>query len=163
MDHIVSNLIRIKEEINSKNLKKKQNIPTKIIAVSKTFSENKIYPLIEYGHNDFGENKVQEAMDKWVKIKEKYNNLNLHMIGKLQTNKVKNAVKIFDYIHSVDSIKLAKKIYEEQNRFIEGFESSLSFKDTFRKMRAEYGAGYVFHWNERLFTTYYAEEVNVNK
>ena len=109
MDHIVSNLIRIKEEINSKNLKKKQNIPTKIIAVSKTFSENKIYPLIEYGHNDFGENKVQEAMDKWVKIKEKYNNLNLHMIGKLQTNKVKNAVKIFDYIHSVDSIKLAKK------------------------------------------------------
>ena len=116
MDHIVSNLIRIKEEINSKNLKKKQNIPTKIIAVSKTFSENKIYPLIEYGHNDFGENKVQEAMDKWVKIKEKYNNLNLHMIGKLQTNKVKNAVKIFDYIHSVDSIKLAKKIYEEQNK-----------------------------------------------
>ena len=116
MDHIVSNLIRIKEEINSKNLKKKQNIPTKTIAVSKTFSENKIYPLIEYGHNDFGENKVQEAMDKWVKIKEKYNNLNLHMIGKLQTNKVKNAVKIFDYIHSVDSIKLAKKIYEEQNK-----------------------------------------------
>ena len=116
MDHIVSNLIRIQEEINSKNLKKKQNIPTKIIAVSKTFSENKIYPLIEYGHNDFGENKVQEAMDKWVKIKEKYNNLNLHMIGKLQTNKVKNAVKIFDYIHSVDSIKLAKKIYEEQNK-----------------------------------------------
>lgn len=55
------------------------------------------------------------------------------------------------------------EIYEEQNRFIEGFESSLSFKDTFRKMRAEYGAGYVFHWNERLFTTYYAEEVNVNK
>ena len=116
MDHIVSNLIRIKEEINSKNLKKKQNISTKIIAVSKTFSENKIYPLIEYGHNDFGENKVQEAMDKWVKIKEKYNNLNLHMIGRLQTNKVKNAVKIFDYIHSVDSIKLAKKIYEEQNK-----------------------------------------------
>ena len=116
MDHIVSNLIRIKKEINSKNLKKNQNIPTKIIAVSKTFSENKIYPLIEYGHNDFGENKVQEAMDKWVKIKEKYNNLNLHMIGKLQTNKVKNAVKIFDYIHSVDNIKLAKKIYEEQNK-----------------------------------------------
>lgn len=116
MDHIVSNLIRIKEEINSKNLKNNENISTKIIAVSKTFSENKIYPLIEYGHNDFGENKVQEAMDKWVKIKEKYNNLNLHMIGKLQTNKVKNAVKIFDYIHSVDNIKLAKKIYEEQNK-----------------------------------------------
>ena len=109
MDHIVSNLIRIKEEINSKNFKIDQGISTKIIAVSKTFPENKIYPLIEYGHIDFGENKVQEAMDKWTKIKEKFENLNLHMIGKLQTNKVKHAVKIFDYIHSVDSIKLAKK------------------------------------------------------
>ena len=109
MDHIVSNLIRIKEEINSKNSKIDQGISTKIIAVSKTFPENKIYPLIEYGHIDFGENKVQEAMDKWTKIKEKFENLNLHMIGKLQTNKVKHAVKIFDYIHSVDSIKLAKK------------------------------------------------------
>ena len=115
MDHIVSNLIRIKEEINSKNSKIDQGISTKIIAVSKTFPENKIYPLIEYGHIDFGENKVQEAMDKWTKIKEKFENLNLHMIGKLQTNKVKHAVKIFDYIHSVDSIKLAKKISEEQN------------------------------------------------
>ncbi len=116
MDHIVSNLIRIKEEINSKNSKIDQGISTKIIAVSKTFPENKIYPLIEYGHIDFGENKVQEAMDKWTKIKEKFENLNLHMIGKLQTNKVKHAVKIFDYIHSVDSIKLAKKIFEEQNK-----------------------------------------------
>ena len=116
MDHIVSNLIRIQEEINSKNSKNNQNISTKIIAVSKTFSENKIYPLIEYGHNDFGENKVQEAMDKWVEIKKKTKDLNLHMIGKLQTNKVKQAVKIFDYIHSVDSIKLAKKISDEQKK-----------------------------------------------
>ena len=116
MDHIVSNLIRIQEEINSKNSKNNQNISTKIIAVSKTFSENKIYPLIEYGHNDFGENKVQEAMDKWVEIKKKFKDLNLHMIGKLQTNKVKQAVKIFDYIHSVDSIKLAKKISDEQKK-----------------------------------------------
>lgn len=116
MDHIVSNLIRIQEEINSKNSKNNQNISTKIIAVSKTFSENKIYPLIEYGHNDFGENKVQEAMDKWVEIKKKIKDLNLHMIGKLQTNKVKQAVKIFDYIHSVDSIKLAKKISDEQKK-----------------------------------------------
>ena len=81
----------------------------KIVAVSKTFSENKIYPLIEYGHNDFGENKVQEAINKWTKIKEKFKNLNLHMIGKLQTNKVKHAVKIFDYIHSVDNLNLQKK------------------------------------------------------
>ena len=116
MDHIVSNLIRIQEEINSKNSKNNQNLSTKIIAVSKTFSENKIYPLIEYGHNDFGENKVQEAMDKWVEIKKKIKDLNLHMIGKLQTNKVKQAVKIFDYIHSVDSIKLAKKISDEQKK-----------------------------------------------
>ena len=116
MDHIVSNLIRIQEEINLKNSKNNQNISTKIIAVSKTFSENKIYPLIEYGHNDFGENKVQEAMDKWVEIKKKIKDLNLHMIGKLQTNKVKQAVKIFDYIHSVDSIKLAKKISDEQKK-----------------------------------------------
>jgi pyridoxal phosphate enzyme (YggS family) len=116
MDHTVSNLIRIQEEINSKNSKNNQNISTKIIAVSKTFSENKIYPLIEYGHNDFGENKVQEAMDKWVEIKKKIKDLNLHMIGKLQTNKVKQAVKIFDYIHSVDSIKLAKKISDEQKK-----------------------------------------------
>jgi len=86
MDHTVSNLIRIKEEINSKNIKNDQNISPKIIAVSKTFSENKIFPLIEHGHEDFGENKVQEAMDKWIKIREKHPNLKLHMIGKLQTN-----------------------------------------------------------------------------
>ena len=73
-------------------------------------------PLINHGHEDYGENKVQEAMDKWVDIKKKFKNLNLHMIGKLQTNKVKQAVKIFDYIHSVDNIKLAKKISDEQKK-----------------------------------------------
>ena len=87
----------------------------KIIAVSKTFKIDKILPLIDYGHLDFGENKVQEAMDKWTEIKSKYPNTRLHMIGKLQTNKVKFAVKLFDYIHSIDSEKLAKKISEEQN------------------------------------------------
>ena len=75
-----------------------------------------ILPLIDYGHIDFGENKVQEALDKWSDIKSNNTNLNLHMIGKLQTNKVKFAVKIFDYIHSLDSIKLAKKISEEQKK-----------------------------------------------
>lgn len=75
-----------------------------------------IYPLIEYGHVDFGENKVQEAIDKWTEVKKKNIKLKLHMIGKLQTNKVKQAVKIFDYIHSLDNIKLAKKISEEQNK-----------------------------------------------
>jgi len=114
MDHTISNLLRIKEEINLNNLEINKNITPKIIAVSKTFNKDKIIPLIEHGHIDFGENKVQEAMTKWSEIKEKYKNLKLHMIGKLQTNKVKYAVKIFDYIHSVDNLKLAQKISQEQ-------------------------------------------------
>ena len=83
------------------------NIP-KIIAVSKTFKIDNILPLIEHGHVDFGENKVQEAVQKWTEIKKTNSEIKLHMIGKLQTNKVKFAVQIFDYIHSVDSEKLAK-------------------------------------------------------
>ena len=89
------------------------NLP-KIIAVSKTFKIDQILPLINYGHTDFGENKIQEAVDKWTEIKLKNSNIKLHMIGKLQTNKVKFAVKLFDYIHSVDNKKLAQKIAEEQ-------------------------------------------------
>jgi PLP dependent protein len=88
----------------------------KIIAVSKTFPINEILPLINHGHIHFGENKVQEAIEKWQKIKKDFNHLQLHMIGKLQTNKVKFAVSLFDYIHSLDSLKLAKKISEEQNK-----------------------------------------------
>ena len=114
MHKAVSNLIEIEKEIHSKNLGSKDKV--KIIAVSKTFSLNNILPLIEYGHLDYGENKVQEAIDKWSDIKLSKNNLQLHMVGKLQTNKVKQAVKIFDYIHSLDSIKLAKKISDEQNK-----------------------------------------------
>ena len=88
----------------------------KIIAVSKTFTIDKIMPLIDYGHTDFGENKVQEAVEKWREVKQKNPEIQLHMIGKLQTNKVKFAVKLFDYIHSVDSQKLAKKIADEQRK-----------------------------------------------
>ena len=110
----VSNLIEIEKEIHSKNLDQKSKI--KIIAVTKTFSMDNILPLIDHGHTEYGENKVQEAVDKWSQIKLVNKNLNLHMIGKLQTNKVKMAVKLFDYIHSLDSMKLAKKIYEEQNK-----------------------------------------------
>ena len=84
--------------------------------MSKTFKIDKISPLIEYGHADFGENKVQEAIEKWTEIKKTNLHIKLHMVGKLQTNKVKFAVKIFDYIHSVDSTKLAKKIADEQNK-----------------------------------------------
>jgi len=103
--------------INSIKLKleeqKKKNFP-KIIAVSKTFQLEKILPLINHGHLDYGENKVQEAINKWTEIKFKNPQIKLHLIGKLQTNKVKFAIKIFDYIHSVDSKKLAKKIAEEE-------------------------------------------------
>ena len=88
----------------------------KVIAVSKTFKIDKILPLIEYGHIDYGENKVQEAVDKWTEIKKKYSRIQLHMIGKLQTNKVKFAVQLFDYIHSVDNEKLARKIALEQGK-----------------------------------------------
>ena len=99
------------------NIENNQNAKfPNIIAVSKTFKLEKILPLIDYGHNDYGENKVQEAMEKWTLIKEKKPNIKLHLIGKLQTNKVKFAIKIFDYIHSLDSIKLAKKIADEEKK-----------------------------------------------
>ena len=100
--------------IDRKIEEQKIHYTPKIIAVSKTFKIEKILPLIEYGHVDYGENKVQEALDKWLEIKLKNQNIKLHLIGKLQTNKVKHAVKIFDYIHSVDSMKLATKIADEQ-------------------------------------------------
>ncbi len=116
MHYSVQNLNNIKNQIELKlNNLGKNEIP-KIIAVSKTFPIEKILPLIEYGHNDFGENKVQETIDKWSQIKSKNNNIKLHLIGKLQSNKVKHAVKIFDYIHSVDNEKLARKIAEESNK-----------------------------------------------
>ena len=88
----------------------------KIIAVSKTFPLDTIQPLIDHGHVHFGENKVQEAVDKWKSIKDHSNKIKLHMIGKLQTNKVKYVIPIFDYIHSLDNEKLAKKIANEQNK-----------------------------------------------
>ncbi len=117
MHKTVQNLISIQNLIKSKldELNVKERIP-KIIAVSKTFKIDHILPLIEYGHLDYGENKVQEALEKWTDIKNQNNKINLHLIGKLQTNKVKFAVKIFDYIHSLDNEKLAKKIADEQQK-----------------------------------------------
>jgi len=116
MHNTVQKLISIENKIKS-NLEdlKINNLP-KIIAVSKTFKLDKILPLIDHGHTDFGENKIQEAIEKWTDIKEKNTYIQLHMIGKLQTNKVKLAVKLFDYIHSVDTEKLAKKIADEQEK-----------------------------------------------
>ena len=114
MHNTVKNLLDIKNNIKDHLNELNINNHPKIIAVSKTFKIDKILPLLEFGHIDFGENKVQEAVDKWTKIKKENSKIKLHMIGKLQTNKVKLAVQLFDYIHSVDSEKLAKKIADEQ-------------------------------------------------
>ena len=116
MHNTVQNLIDVQNKINSYLNENKIDKLPKIIAVSKTFKIEKILPLIDYGHKDFGENKVQEAVDKWTEVKLSNPDIKLHLIGKLQTNKVKYAVKIFDYIHSVDSRKLAKKISDEQGK-----------------------------------------------
>ena len=118
MHKTIENLNHIQNQINSKILKLNiSNYKPKIIAISKTFKINHISPLIEYGHRDFGENKVQEASEKWTEIKNKNKNIKLHMVGKLQTNKVKFVLPLFDFIHSLDSLKLAKKISEEQKNY----------------------------------------------
>jgi pyridoxal phosphate enzyme (YggS family) len=116
MHHTVKNLLDIENNIKTYLNKLNVNNNPKIVAVSKTFKIDKILPLIDHGHIDYGENKVQEAAEKWTEIKKTNSKIKLHMIGKLQTNKVKLAVQIFDYIHSVDSKKLAKKIADEQNK-----------------------------------------------
>ena len=114
MHNSVKNLLDIENNIKTHLEEFNINNYPKIIAVSKTFKIDKISPLIEHGHIHFGENKVQEAIEKWSEIKKLNPKIQLHMVGKLQTNKVKFAVKLFDYIHSVDSEKLAKKIADEQ-------------------------------------------------
>ncbi len=117
MHNVVNNLISIQNElkikINNLNL---INYNPKIVAVSKTFLIKDIIPLINHGHIHFGENKVQEAVEKWTDIKNDFKNIKLHMVGKLQTNKVKFAIPLFDYIHSLDNLKLAEKISKEQKK-----------------------------------------------
>ena len=109
MENVVKNFNLVKEEIsNFEN--------ANIVAVSKTFPISHILPLINHGHQHFGENKVQEAQEKWTSLKNDFPNLKLHLIGKLQTNKVKFVLPLFDYIHSLDSIKLAEKISLEQEK-----------------------------------------------
>ena len=120
MSNIVESFKKIKSNIE--NLKPKKQV--NIVAVSKTFSLEHIKPLIDYGHNHFGENKVQEAKSKWQELKKKNQNLNLHMIGKLQSNKAKNAIELFDYIHSLDNQKLAdilSKTQKNTNKFLKYF------------------------------------------
>ena len=113
MHKSINNLTTIEEQIKSRF---ENSSKSKIIAVSKTFPISEIEPLIKYGHVHFGENKVQEAVDKWTDTKANFQNLKLHMIGKLQTNKVKYVIPLFDYIHSLDNLKLAEKISQEQKK-----------------------------------------------
>jgi pyridoxal phosphate enzyme (YggS family) len=152
MINSVNNLKSIQDTL--KNKIKNLNQP-KIIAVSKTFPIEDIYPLINHGHEHFGENKVQESLKKWTDIKQDFKNIRLHMIGKLQTNKVKYVVPLFDYIHSLDSLKLAEKISNEQQKlnkklkiFIQiniGNEDQKSgiepdkLEDFYKKCTSEYG------------------------
>jgi len=105
-------LTLVRNKVNEIITQKQLKTNPKIIVVTKTFSLEKITPLLESGHIDFGENKIQEAENKWIKVRKQFHNLKLHLIGKLQSNKVKKAVKIFDYIHSLDSTKLALKIFK---------------------------------------------------
>ena len=107
---IITNFEKIKQEIKDNS----PNNEIEVIAVSKTFSMEHIMPLVEYGHKHFGENKVQEAEKKWKELKKKINNLSLHMIGRLQSNKAKKAVELFDFIHSLDSEKLANELSKRQ-------------------------------------------------
>ena len=121
MHQTVKNLINIQSNVKQKLQENNFINQPNIIAVSKTFKLDRIIHLINYGHTHYGENKVQEAMEKWEKVKQENNNIKLHLIGKLQTNKVKFAVKIFDYIHSLDSEKLANKIASYENKKIKLF------------------------------------------
>ena len=121
MHQTVKNLINIQSKVKQKLQANNSNNQPNIIAVSKTFKLDHIIHLINHGHTHYGENKVQEAVEKWEKVKKENNNIKLHLIGKLQTNKVKFAVKIFDYIHSLDSEKLANKIASYENHKIKLF------------------------------------------
>ena len=153
----IKNLLKIKENINT-NLQnvKKTIVSPKIIAVSKTFKIDHIMPLIDHGHLDYGENKVQEAIEKWTDIKNKNKNIKLHLIGGLQTNKVKLAVRIFDYIHSLDSKKLADKIsyqLKEQN-----METKIFIQVNLGKEKQKSGIN-----EEELFDFYkYCKGLNLN-
>ena len=113
MHNNINNLIFVENTLKTENIDLKK---VSIIAVSKTFPIDEINPLINHGQIHFGENKVQEALEKWTDIKQSFNHIQLHMIGKLQTNKVKFVVPLFDYIHSLDSLKLAEKISAEQKK-----------------------------------------------
>ena len=117
MHKSVDKLIAIQNEIQEKSIQLSyNNYKPNIVAVSKTFPLTQVMPLINHGHIHFGENKVQEAIEKWSDIKNNFENIKLHMVGKLQTNKVKHVITLFDYIHSLDNLRLAEKIANEQSK-----------------------------------------------
>ena len=153
----IKNLLKIKENINT-NLQnvKKTIVSPKIIAVSKTFKIDHIMPLIDHGHTDYGENKVQEAIEKWTNIKNKNKNIKLHLIGGLQTNKVKFAVRIFDYIHSLDSKKLADKISYQLKK--QNMKTKIFIQVNLGKEKQKSGI-----LEEELFDFYkYCKDINLN-
>ena len=153
----IKNLLKISENVktNLQNETKTLAVP-KIIAVSKTFKIDHIMPLINHGHLDYAENKVQEAIEKWTKIKEENKNIKLHLIGGLQTNKVKNAVQLFDYIHSLDSKKLADKISNQQKE--QNVETKIFIQVNIGKEEQKSGIP-----EEELFDFYkYCKNLNLN-
>ena len=153
----LKNLLKINKNVNT-NLQNEAKISVvpKIIAVSKTFKIDHIMPLINHGHQDYGENKVQEAIEKWTKIKKENKNIKLHLIGGLQTNKVKNAVQLFDYIHSLDSKKLADKICYQQKE--QNIERKIFIQVNLGKEEQKSGIP-----EEELFDFYkYCKNINLN-
>ena len=153
----IKNLVNINENIKTYlQNETKKFVDTKIIAVSKTFKIDHIMPLINHGHQDYGENKVQEAIEKWTNIKKENKNIKLHLIGGLQTNKVKNAVQLFDYIHSLDSKKLANKISYQQKE--QNVERKIFIQVNLGKERQKSGIP-----EEELFDFYkYCKNLNLN-
>jgi len=157
MHQTVKKLDSIKNKVKEIITKKQLKTDPQIVVVSKTFEINKVIPMLEAGHIHFGENKVQEAETKWSSIKTKYNNIKLHMVGGLQSNKAKNAIEIFDYIHSLDNEKLANKISKYQNELNK--KSKLFIQVNLAKEKKKSG---IFLSELRSFFIYCTKELSLN-
>ncbi len=157
MHNVLQNLISVNNKVNEIIKKKQLKTKPEIIAVTKTFSIEKIIPLLEEGHIHFGENKVQEAENKWRDIRGKYANIQLHMLGKLQTNKAKKAVEIFDYIHSLDNKKLAIKISQYQKELNKNIKLFIQINVADEKQKA----GILFNELENFYN-YCSKELGLN-
>jgi len=157
MHNVSQNLINVNNKVNEIIKKKQLKTKPEIIAVTKTFSIEKIIPLLEEGHIHFGENKVQEAENKWRDIRGKYSNIQLHMLGKLQTNKAKKAVEIFDYIHSLDNKKLAIKISQYQKELNKNIKLFIQINVADEKQKA----GILFDELENFYN-YCSKELALN-